>query len=366
MNRPKEFHGHRNHNFDLLRILFATLVILAHAYVLSGQYPDLLVRYTHTQYNLGSLAVSGFFLLSGFLIVQSWSRDPDIVDYAWKRLLRIVPGYLVAAVLSTIVIGLLAPGVSHFFYHFNHHFPESILLFGPPSTPAVFPHSVFENQIDDSLWTIPYELRCYLLVVVFGICGLLRRRWPVVILLIISLFLMADPSVLSTHWHKIYFLTGEPWPAARLLATFLVGACFYLFRNRIVFQTSFAMVAAILLIGILCFLPRYFEPAAVTLGAYLLFYAGDRMPFQRTAWIKRMPDISYGVYLYGWPIEALWLWYRHTSAWITFFAATTLAYFVGWLSWRYIERPMLKLKRRPAHRPRLVMVEPPTDEMLII
>ena len=62
----------------------------------------------------GTLGVDGFFILSGYLIVQSWLGDPELINFLRKRVLRIVPGYLVAVFLSTLAVGLLAPGVDQF------------------------------------------------------------------------------------------------------------------------------------------------------------------------------------------------------------------------------------------------------------
>ena len=96
----------RNHQLDLLRIIFATMVLLGHASELSpGQlYGDLFRRWTHSNVTFGAIGVDGFFLLSGFLIVQSWENNPELMNFLRKRALRIVPGYFVAVVLSTLVV----------------------------------------------------------------------------------------------------------------------------------------------------------------------------------------------------------------------------------------------------------------------
>jgi peptidoglycan/LPS O-acetylase OafA/YrhL len=137
-NRPAR-QVHRNHQFDFLRILFATLVILAHAPELTdgNNSREIFSRLTHSNLSFGALGVDGFFLLSGYLIVNSWQKNPELLNFARNRLLRILPGYLVAALLSTVAIGLLAPGIDHFFRHLNIHFVKSVLVVSSPSTPSI-------------------------------------------------------------------------------------------------------------------------------------------------------------------------------------------------------------------------------------
>ena len=102
----------RNHQFDFCRILFATL---AHApqQIDGNDSREILMRYTHSPISFGSACVDGFFLLSGYLIVQAWLRKPQLFTYLRNRFLRIVPGYLVAATIS-VVVDLVAPAQPYF------------------------------------------------------------------------------------------------------------------------------------------------------------------------------------------------------------------------------------------------------------
>ena len=340
--------GSRNHQFDLLRIIFATLVLLSHAPEITdgNASRELFHRLTGAPMTFGTLGVDGFFILSGYLIVQSWLGDPELINFLRKRVLRIVPGYLVAVVLSTLAVGLLAPGVDHFFRGLGVHFFNSVVLLSSPMTPPVFPCRPYA-MVNGAMYTIGYEFRCYLLVALLGLCGLLRR--PILVLiatvLLLSSLLYVAPFE-RMHWPRhVEAVIGQPSIAFRLTAVYLVGCCFFLFHDRIVFRRSFAVAAIALLIACFAFVPSRGELAMVLFGGYLMFYLGQ----MHLSWLEgmsRLPDISYGIYLYGWPVESLWIWFQRGSPWIAFLGSAIICFGLGWLSWHFVERPALTLKRR--------------------
>jgi peptidoglycan/LPS O-acetylase OafA/YrhL len=338
----------RNHQFDLLRILFATLVLLSHAPEITdgNRSRELFSRFTRSPITFGALGVDGFFVLSGYLIVQSWLGDPEFLNFLRKRFLRIVPGYLVAVVLSTLAVGLLAPGTPHFFRGIDIHFVHSVVLLSAPLTPPVFPGFQYAD-VNGSMWTIAYEFRCYLLVALVGLCGLLRRPSVVLVTTIVLLSSLLYPAPLERiHWPRhVESVVGQPALSAHLTGIYLVGCCFYLFRDRVVFRPLFAWVAVAVLAGFFVFSAAIAEFALVLCGSYLIFYLGQ-MNLPWLSWMSRFPDISYGIYLYGWPVEALWIWFHRGSPWITFIASTVICFGLGWLSWHFIERPALTLKRK--------------------
>jgi peptidoglycan/LPS O-acetylase OafA/YrhL len=332
---------------DLLRLVFATLVLLAHAPELTdhNQSRELFSRWTHSTMTFGSLGVDGFFALSGFLILKSWDGDPELGNFLQKRILRIVPGYLVACILSTVVIGLIAPGVPNFFHHFDRHFAMTLVLLHEPHTPPVLPGNAYPD-VNGSLWTIAHEFRCYLLVALLGLCGVMRRRWIWLVATAVGWVAMIAYADQKFPWHFPYLLLGEPNETARLVTPFLFGGCLYLFRDRIRYRPAYALLALAACVVTDLLRPQVLEDVFVIAGTYLLFYFVETpSPAQRLT--AGMPDISYGVYLYGWPVESLWIWYRHGSPWVAFAGATAITFVLGWLSWHLVERPMLTLKRKP-------------------
>jgi peptidoglycan/LPS O-acetylase OafA/YrhL len=98
-------------------------------------------------------------------------------------------------------------------------------------------------------------------------------------------------------------------------------------------------------VGTFAFAPAWAEFVMVLGGGYLMFYFGQ-MCLPWLAGMSRVPDISYGIYLYGWPVESLWVWFHRGSPWTTFLGSTVLCFALGWLSWQFVERPALRLKLR--------------------
>jgi peptidoglycan/LPS O-acetylase OafA/YrhL len=330
----------RNRTLDVLRVIFALMVLYSHAFELRTVdlhheiFEDIDMHLTW-----GMVGVDGFFLLSGCLIVESWRRTPNLLEFLRKRVLRIVPGYLVAVLLSVVIIGLIAPVGPDFFHHFGPHFPISVLTLYAPLAPDVFP-GLSNHSVNGSLWTITYEFRCYLLVALMGVTALLRRRiaW---LLLTIFLFVVSVSPALAARltWTGRLLITGDPKFYYRLVPIFLIGGCFALFRKEIPFRPWLATFS----FGLMLVTARFGEPFFALFFGYVLFYlASLRLPVFQSA--RQMPDISYGLYLYGWPVECSVMYFMHTPPLVTFAVAALLSAIFGWLSWHFVERPFLKLK----------------------
>jgi peptidoglycan/LPS O-acetylase OafA/YrhL len=317
-------------------------VLLSHAPELTDGNPsrELFYRITH-QHTFGDLAVDGFFLLSGYLIVQSWQSRPQLSAFLKKRALRIIPGYMVAALLGTLVVGSLAPAAPHFFRNLGGTFVASLMILGTPLTPRAYPGLPYPI-VNGALWTIGYEFRCYLLVALLGSLGLVRRPMWLGTTALLFLFMLNERLQHYFVWRGFVLFAGFPEFFFRFTPIFFLGGCFYLLKERIPFRPVLGILAAT---GFFLLVPRarVSEAAMVICGGYLLFYLGSK-PFRKLQELK-FPDISYGVYLYGWPVESLWIWYFHGSPWTTFLGSTIICCGLGWLSWHFVERPALTLKR---------------------
>ena len=352
--------GSRHNNFNLLRLFFASLVILSHSSILvdGNRHRELLYQAFHT-ISFGALAVDGFFVLSGYLIVQSWQAVPKTRVFLAKRCLRIYPGFIIAALACVLIVGPLGQGasVAAYFAEFQFWpFLKSVLTMDSPVTPPVFPgqpHPI----VNGSMWTITYEFRCYLLVLLFGVFGLLKRRFLWLTMSITSLVLFAffPELIKGRSFYGLHIFLHDSEQFVRFFTFFSMGGCFYLFRERIKYHTGVAAIAILVLLPCLYKLTMA-KLALATLGSYLLFWiAFTRVNILERFW--KLSDISYGVYLYGWPVQKVWLWYFPAmSPWVLFPLALAGSCCLGWLSWHLVEAPFLRLKTRL--KPPVVVCQP--------
>ena len=353
-------------NFGFLRLVFALLVIVSHSPTLvDGDNSRELWSRTFGSFTFGGVAVDGFFLISGYLITKSFETSKTISDYLLKRVLRIYPGYMVAFVMSFAVVGYLAggdlAGLSLFAW-----FREIIfmLLLNNPDMPGVFAGLHFPH-LNGSLWTIAYEFRCYLLVIVFGAIGLLKKRWLYLILTLslipiglTQVFDLRMPFEMQPYKNVIpyyYFPNVSLNDSLRFIPIFMVGGAFYLFRDRIVYTRLGAIVAAIALLPSL-FVPPLVEPALAIFGGYLLFW----FSFCAAKFLNRVgnkTDLSYGIYLYAWPVQNLLIFYiAGISPWMVTVLTSAIAAGLAFASWTLVEYPCLQLKDRLRINPRRATV----------
>lgn len=329
-------------NFGALRLLFAVLVVLGHSFELidGDRSREPLTRIFGTL-SLGELAVDGFFLISGYLVVKSALESRSAVEFLFKRILRIYPGYVVAyaicIAISPFVGGALAglTGASVL---------SAIVFLFPPEVPGAFPGTPYP-MLNGSMWTIAYEFRCYLLALLAWSIGLTSKR---VAALCLTAGLVALSAVRADIWgwfpERLTTLLGSPEIGASFVAVFACGALFYLYRDRVVYDGRIAAVAAAALL-VLLFSPHLATAAVAVLGGYVLFWFAFAARYRRLAAVGSKTDLSYGVYLYAWPVQKLMILAAPgISPYLLFVVATAIAGCLAFASWRLVEKPFLRLK----------------------
>lgn len=319
-------------NFHLIRLFAAWLVIYGHSYPVTGHAdePDLLLRLVQIKF-AGAIAVDMFFVISGFLIAASLERN-RLTVYLGARVLRIFPAMAVCLLLSVFVLGPLLttdPGYWQSPQTWAYLWKNLVLKRTEYFLPGVF-GDLPSAAINGSLWTLPVEFRLYLVLAVLSLLGLFRRNRFNVLFVAIAVAAWfryggqpIKPSKLDLIWCSAFFMTGT-------LAWF----------NRDRIALSWPILLAVLGAAAMARGGDFYRPAYFLALAYTTLFL---------AFVPKLPqirhtDLSYGVYLYGWPSQQL---VQHFApggpAWNTLWA-TLLAGTLAWLSWRVIEQPALRLK----------------------
>ena len=341
----------------MLRLAAATLVLVSHSYALAGHAEPRL-----GQTSLGLAGVEIFFVISGFLIAGSWLAQPRVGSFVLKRALRILPALALTVVLSAFALGPLVSSLSTGDYLRSSGPPRYVAdnLIAVSSADAVgdlayrLPGVFATNEtsvVNGSLWTLPVEIRAYLLILVLGLTGLLLRQlWLVVAAGLVLLALPASAAGWTGVGRLVEFRDSHPDPL--LLAIFGVAALLYVQRDRVPLRPSLAAVALATWVLATWVLTDW-QPLCNVLVAlavpYLVIYAAYAAP-RRLRGLTRPGDVSYGVYLLAFPVAQAVLHVaggRGALGPLALLAITfPVTYLLALLSWRLVERPALSLKPR--------------------
>lgn len=336
-------------NFDFCRFCLAVMVIFSHSYALAegDESNEPLAIITGGQIGSGHLAVCGFFAISGFLITHSWLRSRSVSSYLMKRVLRIYPGFIAAVLIGVFVIAPLGSTQYQLTTRELLLLPMNLAILQRSEPSGVFANNPWPKSINGSLWSIPYEFKCYLGLMFMGALGLLKNRQNLTLFLLV-VFALGNffyPFVLIRSLERGAFaaIIGVASRWVEILAYFLAGTTFYLFRHRILFTPPW-VAAAVLAVFAASFFPpagRLVYPIATP---YLLFWFSLHSPVHLERW-GRYGDFSYGIYLYAYPIQQLIVMrFPAISPMTLFIIATPLAIIAGICSWHLIEKRFLKMK----------------------
>lgn len=336
-----------HHNgLNLLRLVMASGVIWFHAYPLTQTpIPDIrLHRWLEEGW------VDGFFVLSGYLVVGSWLRRPRPGAYLRNRLLRLYPAFLVCLALTAFVFAPLASRVEGVPYAVTDGVKYATsnlgLLIRTPHIGETLSTVPYPGEWNGSLWTLFFEFLCYLAVLALGLLGVLRTRWGVPLLFAVA-WAFDLIIALRPEWAEIKIPVGSlaigfvtAKSAARFACVFAAGALIYHLRRRLPCSWRWVALAAGIVIASL-WLPHHRPTAALAL-AYGLVAAGALI--RRDAFVLR-EDISYGTYIYGYPVQQLLVAAFPRIGFGPYVLASLLfAWVLGAASWRWVEKPMLALK----------------------
>jgi peptidoglycan/LPS O-acetylase OafA/YrhL len=305
-------------SFDLLRLLAAAAVIAFHAAPLAGLAP-----WSIGQVNLGALGVGAFFVISGYLVTDSRVRTGSLQAFLAKRVLRIEPGLIASLVVTAFVIGAFATTLPLGEYlrrkEVYLYVAKNTLLYPTAyGLPGVFEYNPLPKVVNGSLWTLRVEFTLYLGL---GLLGAVRLLGPVAMAAAAALcacaafVLQAAPGVVPSG------LVHPGQIGSQYAFLFFAGALLRLIDRPL---PAWTLGSALLL----------FTPAWILGLPVAVVWLGNRRSIRLPA------DLSYGLYIYAFPVQQLLAAHGLLSFWASL--AATLPFAAA--SWFFVEAPALSLK----------------------
>lgn len=329
-----------DNNFDFLRFVAASAVVLGHCYWLLGSGEVEPVRLLTGSLDTADIAVNLFFVMSGFLIAASWHNSRNALDFAVKRALRIFPALIASVLLTVLIVGPLSTGLplrEYLFHGQTLRYLANMALVTEFHLPGVFTANPFPHTVNGSVWTLPYETLMYVSLMALGLLNLFGR--VAVVGLVLTLMLVhfevapalgMDSDILSK--------------TTRLGMFFFSGAALYLYRRHIPWNGGIAL-ALLALTGLTAGTERWPFVHVLTLPYLTIYLAHARLG--RLSRFGKYGDFSYGIYIYSFPLQQLLVYWLGATVPIGVFMllSLTLAIALAALSWHLLESPALRLKR---------------------
>jgi len=322
-------------NFDAIRIVAASVVLISHHYALTGQMePSFFGIHSY-----GGMAVAVFFIISGYLVAASWQRDPNFHRFVLRRFLRIWPALTAALLLTAYGLGALVtelPLKDYLTHRATANYLQGLWMKIHFVLPGVFEKNLYPRGVNGSLWTIPIEVRCYIILALAGLVGLLKHR----LILLTCIFIYFSWFLARNNAD----LTGVVHYGRELSAFFLAGTALHTLETN--WSRRPGLWAGVIAIATAITWAIDLRHTALLIGLpFFIIYFGTRStPFIRKA--GQWGDPSYGMYLFAFPIQQTIIlqlfpsWGFEGTLLLAFFTTTLLAY----ISWHGLEKQFLKFK----------------------
>lgn len=342
----------RNNSMNLIRLGLAALVLFAHSFYLAGAGEGPHIRGE----NLGGWAVAGFFALSGFLITGSRFTN-GLGEYLVHRVARIYPAFFVCLVVIIIVfapLGYLHQNGTFAGYWTTETTPLRFIFsnlflemknYDVAFTPAAVP---FAGSWNGSLWSLYYEFVCYLIIgAIGGVAWVKRSPLPLALAFALSVAIYANLPAITPLLKDTNFAL-----LAKLLPFFLGGAIIQALSKWIGLHWATGLGSILGAVLCVAVVPAWGGQLAAPLIAYGLLWVSSILPSPR---LIRVHDVSYGFYIYAWPVQQLLALYgvhnRGMAIYLLASGAGTLM--LATASWLAVERPVMRAVRRRRRTPSL-------------
>ena len=329
--------------FDFLRLVFASMVFVYHLVVLSAAAPqsDLEAQFGA----LAELSIQGFFIVSGALVYGSWERSRGLMDYAEKRVRRLLPAYVVIILIPALLSLVLTFGIAGAGQDILGYLAANLIFlnFLNPTLPGLF-----ENQrmieVNGALWTLEIEVMFYLVLPILAwVLAALKNYWWIgIAILVLAAFAWRDAALALDHPYSAQLARQLPGQMMYFAAGMALWRLWDLARAK-------AGVLAVIGAGVLTLalaIPALDALRVLGLSALIAGVAFGPGPALNAA---RWGDVSYGVYIVHFPVvqAMVMLGAFSTLGYVAGFTlAAVLVFGLSFALWRWVEKPAL---RRDSH-----------------
>jgi peptidoglycan/LPS O-acetylase OafA/YrhL len=330
-----------DNSYDFVRFCAAAAVLYSHHFDLAGLPEPIVPLYGE---DFGEFAVEVFFCLSGFLLALSLARGRGFSFFAAARFMRLMPNLVVSLMVASLATLVWYRNGAHLADHLAYVGDNLLMFFRGVrfDIAGVFADRL-RSSLNDPIWTLPYEMWCYVVLAVLFVAGARVARILIVVATLavsIGWVLMADAEI------DIGPLEG--FDLLRLASYFLAGATIAVvwpwMKSHAVTIGAIALVAS--------FVCRIVLPVDTILNALTLAAAVVGLGSSSAlAWFAKGGDASYGIYVFGWPVQQFCLMLVG-AFWPSMLLAFALTVALGYMTWHGFERRAIVLPQQWQRRRR--------------
>lgn len=301
----------RQNNFDFLRLICALLVVVSHSWDLSGHSAtEPLLLLTGRRLVCSAIGLCGFFTISGYLIYNSLVNSKSVGIYIEKRFLRIFPGLAVCLLVTIFACYWVYDGVDNYWTKsgtWNYLWCNLTLYDLHDAIPGIFENNPYPASVNGSIWTLCYEFTMYLLIIPLFF---IHRRKSSIVLPSVALILILIKNIIfpNKFMHASFMHYMNLNQFCRFAQFFIVGMGLAIMeRYRILdkyWNRCRWYFAVNIILPLVCF-----GLGQTALGMFflsILFIQIGKMNWSTvTQFIKKIGDLSYGIYIYSFVLQQI-------------------------------------------------------------
>jgi peptidoglycan/LPS O-acetylase OafA/YrhL len=318
------------------------MVIVGHSVILNGvtKYWVDPITYYFPFSASGPWAVNIFFFISGLVVTNSLMSSRKPLRFITARFFRIMPAFSFVVIISAFVIGPMVssfPAKQYFSSDITYAFITNNLLFQVYyNLPGVFLTNNYPNAVNGSLWTLAYEMSCY--VILLGLFLIIRNKRKIFYNTILGLIIFES----FLPYKPIFNWLGTNPQINLLPAAFALGSFFAINAEEILID-KFSVLG-------ICLVYFFFRTSGYANLFFNIACSVTLLYISSTHILNRFRlkyDISFGVYLWGFVIQQTLFHYagKMFVGWhclIALFISLILAYITHLL----IEKPGMNLGKK--------------------